>query len=74
MLSNDEKRAAYLAAGPRASSTSVDAAVASSLTAAAAFQKAEFFLSRGDVGEAERLADELANWLLQPDFGRVDTL
>jgi tetratricopeptide (TPR) repeat protein len=58
VLSNDEKRAAYLAAGPRASSTSVDAAVASSLTAAAAFQKAEFFLSRGDVGEAERFAQQ----------------
>ena len=26
------------------------------------------------VGEAERLADELANWLLQPDFGRVEAL
>jgi tetratricopeptide (TPR) repeat protein len=55
-LSNDEKRAAYVAQGGRASAPSVDAAVASSLTAAAAFQKAEFFLSRGDLGEAERLA------------------
>jgi hypothetical protein len=56
-LSNDEKRAAYLEQGGRASSaSSVDSAVASSLTAAAAFQKAEFFLARGDVGEAERLA------------------
>ena len=26
------------------------------------------------VGEAERLADELADWLLQPDFGRVEAL
>jgi len=26
------------------------------------------------VGEAERLADELAHWLLQPDFGRVEAL
>jgi hypothetical protein len=26
------------------------------------------------VGEAQRLADELANWLLQPDFGRVEAL
>lgn len=56
-LSSDEKRALYLAQGARASSTSVvDSAVASSLTAAAAFQKAEFFLGRGDLAEAERLA------------------
>jgi hypothetical protein len=56
-LSNDEKRAQYVAQGGRASSTSVvDSAVASSLTAAAAFQKAEFFLGRGDLAEAERLA------------------
>jgi hypothetical protein len=26
------------------------------------------------VGEAQRMADELANWLLQPDFGRVEAL
>lgn len=26
------------------------------------------------VGEAQRLADELAHWLLQPDFGRVEAL
>ena len=26
------------------------------------------------VGESERLADELAKWLLQPDFGRVEAL
>jgi hypothetical protein len=56
-LSNDEKRAQYVAQGGRSSSTSVvDSAVASSLTAAAAFQKAEFFLGRGDLAEAERLA------------------
>jgi hypothetical protein len=56
-LSSDEKRAQYVAQGGRASSTSVvDSAVASSLTAAAAFQKAEFFLGRGDLAEAERLA------------------
>ncbi|NBW56036.1 MAG: phospholipase, partial [Betaproteobacteria bacterium] len=26
------------------------------------------------VSEAQRLADELAEWLLQPDFGRVEAL
>ena len=55
-LSNDEQRAAYLARDPKGSSASVDAAVASSLTAAAAHQKAEFFLARGDLSEAETLA------------------
>jgi hypothetical protein len=55
-LSDDEKRAEYLAKGPSGSDAAADAAVASSLTAAAAFQKAEFFLARGDLGEAERLA------------------
>jgi tetratricopeptide (TPR) repeat protein len=56
-LSNEEKRERYVAQGGRTSSTSVvDSAVASSLTAAATFQKAEFYLGRGDFAEAERLA------------------
>ena len=56
-LSSDERRAQYLASGGSAAAPSgSDAAVVSSLSAAAAFQKAEFFLARGEVSEAERLA------------------